>query len=504
MLDAGTIAHIRRLYYAEHWKIGTIVQQLGVHRDAVVRALERSGMTQRRVQRRRQIDPFLPFIRETLERYPTLRSTRLHQMLVERGFQGSAVHLRRLVRGLRPTTREAFLVLRSIPGERGEVDWADFGKVRIGRAERRLSAFVMTLAHSRAIYVEFFLDQKLENFLRGHVRAFNHFGGVPRSIATDNLRSVVLERRGDAFRLHDRYLELAGYYHFQPAPCRPARGNEKGRVERSIRYLRDSFFAARTFISIIEVNRAVLRWITETAMTRPWPDEPRRSVAEVFEADERARLLSLPEHPFEVSERVLVRSGKTIYVRFDRNDYSIPHSVIEKSLTLLATDTEVRIFEGPAQIVRHRRSFDSGDRVTDPSHTAALLAWKKNARGSADRSPLLVAVPEAAGLLDAAILRGATAAGVERHLSRLLPLYGAYLLRGAVREALTRGTPTIESVEYLIEKARRAARRSAPIPLDLTARPELASLHVEPHALEDYDQLSEIPSGSEKDDDHHE
>jgi len=501
MLDAETVARIRRLYYAEHWKIGTIVQQLGVHRDAVVRALERSGMPQRRAQRQRQIDPFLPFIRETLERYPTLRATRLHQMLVARGFEGSAVHLRRLVRGLRPSTREAFLVLRSIPGERGEVDWADFGKVTIGRAERRLSAFVLTLAHSRAMYVEFFLDQRLENFLRGHVRAFSYFGGAPRTIATDNLRSVVLERRGDVFRLHERYLELAGHYHFQPAPCRPARGNEKGRVERSIRFLRESFFAGRTFVSILEMNRAVLDWIAETAMTRQWPDDHRRSVDEVF-GEEQPRLLRLPEHPFEVIERTLIRSGKTIYVRFDRNDYSIPHPAIEKSLTLLTTDTDVRILEGTIEIARHRRSFDAGDRVTDPAHTEALLSFKRNAAASAAQSPLLLAAPEAAAFLDAAVLRGTTAAAVERRLSRLLPLYGAGLLRTALQEALARGTATLESVEYLIEKARRATRRATPMLIDLSGRPDLAALHVQPHALDGYDLLTDNLTDPGKDDDH--
>lgn len=502
MLDAERIAEIRRLYYAEHWKIGTIVDQLGVHRDAVVRALERAGMTQRTVQRKRQIDPFLPFIRETLERYPTLRATRLHQMLAVRGFEGSAVHLRRIVRGLRPTaTREAFLVLRSIPGERGEVDWADFGKVSIGRAERRLSAFVMTLAHSRAMYVKFFLDQRLENFLRGHVHAFIHFGGVPRTIATDNLRSVVLERRGDVFRLHERYLELAGHYHFQPAPCRPARGNEKGRVERSIRYVRDSFFSAREFVSVAAMNRSVLEWIAGTAMARPWPDDNRRSVIEVFEAEEKGRLLALPEHPFEVSERLIVRSGKTIYVRFDRNDYSIPHTAIDRDLTLVATDTEVRLFEGPRELCRHRRSFDSGDRVTDPAHPAALLAFKRNAAATAARSPLLVAVPQAAAFLDAAVLRGSTAAAIERRLSRLWPLYGATLLGEALQEALTQGRATLESLEYLLEKARRASGRRAPILIELNDRPDLAALHVEPHALEDYDNLSQ-QTNRKKDDEH--
>jgi len=502
MLDAETIARIRRLYYAEHWKIGTIVAQLGVHREAVIRALERAGMPQRRAQRERQIDPYLPFIRETLERYPTLRSTRIHQMLVERGFEGSAVHLRRIVRGLRPARREAFLVLRSIPGERAEVDWADFGKVTIGRAERRLSAFVMTLAHSRALYVEFFLDQKLENFLRGHVRAFIHFGGVPRTVATDNLRSVVIERRGEVFRLHDRYLELAGHYHFHPAPCRPARGNEKGRVERSIRFLRESFFAARSFLSIAQINREVLTWIARTAMTRPWPDQGQRSVAEVFEQDELPLLLPLPEHPFEVTERTVVRSGKTIYVRFDRNDYSIPHPAIERDLTLLATDTDIRIFDGSVQIARHRRSFDAGDRVTDPAHPAALLAFKRKAAGSAAASPLLLAVPEAAPFLDASVVRGAAAASVERRLQRLLSLYGSALLRQALQEALRRGTPTLESVDYLIEKARRSAARSIPAQLELTDRPDLAALHVQPHPLDGYDRLSATTDQPQGDDDH--
>ena len=94
------------------------------------------------------------------------------------------------------------------------------------------------------LYVEFFFDQTLASFLCGHVNAFERFGGVPRILLTDNLRSVVLERRGEQIRFHPRYLELAGHYCFQARPCHVARGNEKGRVERSIRFLRESFFAA--------------------------------------------------------------------------------------------------------------------------------------------------------------------------------------------------------------------------------------------------------------------
>ena len=162
----------------------------------------------------------------------------------------------RLVRRLRPVPqREAFLKLRTFPGEQGQVDWAHFGTVRIGRAQRRLSGFVMTLSYSRALALEFFFDQSLENFLRGHVRAFAQLGGVPRTLLYDNLRSAVLARHGDAIQFHPRLLELCAHYHFEPRPCRPRRGNEKGRVERVIRYVRDSFFAARPFTTLDDLNR---------------------------------------------------------------------------------------------------------------------------------------------------------------------------------------------------------------------------------------------------------
>lgn len=258
MNDAELEAEIRRLHFAEHWSAGTIASNLTVHPDRVRRVLHLNER-QPPAPRPRQIDPFLPMVNEILERYPRLRATRIHLMLRERGFGGSARQVRRVVRELRPRRAEAFLLLRAFPGEEAQADWADFGLIPVGGTERRLSAFVMALSFSRALYVEFFLDQKIESFLLGHRRAFEYFGGVPRSVRIDNLRSAVLERRGSDVRFHPRYLELAGWYHFEPRPCRPARGNEKGRVERSIGFLRESFFAARTVTTVPDLNRAVHR-----------------------------------------------------------------------------------------------------------------------------------------------------------------------------------------------------------------------------------------------------
>lgn len=502
MLDAAIVAQIRRLFYAEHWKVGTIASQLGVHPEAVQRALNRLPgqivQAVKRPPRPRLIDPFLPWLTETLERYPRLRAPVLHRMLRERGFPGSLVHLRRAIRALRPHQREAFLRLTSLPGEAAQVDWADFGRVTLGRAQRRLSAFVMTLCYSRALYVEFFFDQTLGNFLRGHVRAFEHFAGVTRQVVTDNLRSVVLERRGEQIRFHPRYLELAGHYCFQPLPCHVGRGNEKGRVERSIRYLRESFFAAYSFTSLVALNQSVQRWMAEVAAARPWPDDPARTTAEVFAQEEKGRLLPLPRNALDTSDRTMVRSGKILWIRFDRNDYSIPPAAVGKELTLRATDTEVRLFDGAVELARHDRCYGQGVRVTDPAHTAALLALKRAAHASAVDSPLRLAVPEVEAFLDAAFPRR-SAALLTTHLDRLLGLYGAAALSAALKEALQRGTPTLASVEYLLEKHRRQAQRRPLLPVELADRPDLAGLHVQPHCLSAYDQLSD-PTREDSDD----
>src|SRR3990172_978921 len=177
------VARIRHLFWAEHWKIGTIASDLSLHHDTVRQALQTDRFNKPHSLRSSSVlDPYRDFITETLQRHPRLRSTRLFDMLRDRGYPGSVVQLRRLVATLRPTHREAFLRLRTFPAEQAQADWAHFGFVQIGRALRRLSCFVLTLAYSRAFYLEFFFDQSLENFLLGHVHAFLDWHGCSRTI----------------------------------------------------------------------------------------------------------------------------------------------------------------------------------------------------------------------------------------------------------------------------------------------------------------------------------
>jgi transposase len=369
------------LFYAEHWKIGTIAGELNVHPDAVRHAIETGQFNRAQTLRPCLTDPYLEFIQQTLQKHPRLRATRIHHMIQERGYAGSVVQLRRVVARLRPAQREAFLRLRTFPGEQAQVDWAQFGEVAVGRARRRLSCFLITLSYARALYLEFFFDQTMENFLRGHVHAFQAWSGQPRIILYDNLRSVVLERRGDQIHFHPRLLDLCSHYHFAARPCQVRAGNQKGRVERAVRYVRESFWAGRPFTTLEEWNRQALLWRDQVAHQRPWPGDDSRTVEQAF-TEEKLRLLPLPAHPFETDLVLSVHAGKTIYIRFDLNDYSLPPQAVGRPLTLVASESSVRILEGTKEIARHRRSYDRHQLVLDPAHQEALLEEKRKAFGS--------------------------------------------------------------------------------------------------------------------------
>jgi transposase len=228
MIPVELRSRIRRLFFAEHWRVGTIAAELGVHHNTVELAIDTSRFASRGKYVASALDPYKSFLLATLENYPRLRATRLHAMIATRGYTGSVFQVRRYVKTVRPTSkREAFFRRSTLPGEEGQVDWASFGTITIGHAKRRLSCFVLVLSWSRALFARFTLDQTLESFVRCHTRAFHKLRGVPRTLLYDNLKAAVLERQGDVIHFHPRLLELAGHYHFAPKPCAPYRCNEK-------------------------------------------------------------------------------------------------------------------------------------------------------------------------------------------------------------------------------------------------------------------------------------
>jgi hypothetical protein len=202
-----------------------------------------------------------------------------------------------------------------------------------------------------------------------------------------------------------------------------------------------------------------LLWRDQVAHRRGWPGDDSRTVAEIF-AEEQPRLLPKPAHAFPTDLVLPVRAAKTIYVRFDLNDYSIPPEAVGRQLTIVASDTEVRILEGTAEVARHHRTYGR----------------------------LALAAPESKALIDLAFAQGESAGSQTVQFLKLLEDYGPAALHRAVNEALQRNTPRASSVAFLLRKQQRSA--PAPMAVDLSRHPEAQAIEVRPHDLETYDELA--------------
>ncbi len=489
MISKETEAEIVRLFHGEKWPIGTIATQLGLHHTTVQRVLRHTGVDPKVVAPRPSMaDPFVPFIVEQLEKYPGLRASRLFVMIKERGYPGGPDHLRRIVSRLRPKKpAEAFQRLRTMPGEQAQVDWAHFGKLHIGRAQRPLWAFVMVLSYSRRLFLRFFPGASMPFFVRGHVEGFADFGGVPRVLLYDNLKSAVLERHGDAIRFHPTLLAMSAHYRFEPRPVAVARGNEKGRVERAIRYIRDAFFAARAFADLADLNRQAAEWTATAAIDRPWVEDRDRTVRQAFE-DERGILLPLASEPFPAHERVEVEVGKTPYVRFDLNDYSVPHDRTQRTLVVFADLEEVRITEGNVVVATHPRSWDRGQQLEQADHLERLADEKRSAREHRGLDRLARAARSSQAFLRIVAERGDNVGSTTARLLQILDTAGAAELEEALVEALERDTVHVGAVRQIVDRRRSARGLPPPLSIPVT-RGEHADLVVTPHALSTYDAL---------------
>ena len=487
-ISADLEAKILRYHHVEKWRVGTIARQLGIHHATVDRVLSQAGLPKaQRPYRASMIDPYQAFIMDTLRQYPTLTASRLYGMVRERGYQGGEDHFRHLIAHVRPQpVAEAYHRLRTLPGEQSQVDWAHFGHLSIGRARRPLMAFVMVLSWSRQIFLRFYPDQSMASFLRGHVAAFQAFNGLSRVLLYDNLKTAVLERSGDAIRFHPTLLELAAHYRFEPRPVAIARGNEKGRVERAIKYIRSAFFAARKWHDLDDLNAQADAWCAGQSADRPCPEDRTMSVRQAFEL-EQPQLLTLPDNPYATEERLAVSIGKTPYARFDLNDYSVPYTRVRKTLTVLATSHQLRLLDGTEEVARHARCYGKGEQIEDPAHIEALTEYKRKARHHRSQDRLAQAAPASRELLVLAAEHGANLGSITASLLRLLDHYGASELEAAIRDALRQQVPHPNAVRMSLEKHRDERDQPPPLPITLPDKPEVRDIAVRPHDLKNYD-----------------
>jgi len=497
MISSEREAEILRLAKAEGIQApGTIGRLVGVHPDVVRRILAQAGLMLARdrsalFQRPSRLDPYADFVDDILNRYPAICASRIFEMLISRGYTGvSPGHVRRFVRSRRkPEAHEAFLRLSMLPGEQAQVDWAYFGLAGDLYPGRKLSAFVVTLSSSRMIFFRFFLSMRMREFLQGFSEAFEFFGGVPRTILIDNLKSGVCERVGDVIRFNPSFVDISKHYAFEPRAAGVRRGNEKGRVERSIRYLRDSFFAARSYTSLADLNEQARAWCLGVAARRPWREDRTQTVSDAF-FRERERLLPLPPTPYPCVERTSAKVGKQPYVSFDGNEYSVPHTLVRQFVSICVTEERV-IITGPdaaEPVAVHVRSWGRHVVVEDASHIADLRRTKAGAQRNEGLHRLVNAVPEAKSFIEELALRGENVGGAVGALLRELDIRGGEAVSAAVGHVLMSGSCTLRAVLFMLRKQEAGPPQAEPA--EIPAR--FAHLSVTHHDPRTYDDVTGV------------
>jgi transposase len=490
MITAEMRAEMRRLVLVERWRIETVARRFGVHHSVVRRSL-RDDPPRDPPARPGVLEPFKPYIVQRLVELPQLTSLRLLEELRAKGYRHGIAVLRRYVAQVRaPRRRKAYLRVEVEPGEQAQVDWGAFGHFRVGTSQRPLSVFAMVLSWSRALFIDFALDQQMDTFLRMHRRALEFFGGVPRRILYDNLKSVVLHHVGATVQFNPRFLAFAGQYLFEPVAAPVRYPEAKGRVEASIKYIRSAFFYGRSFASLDDLRAQAASWRDLSANERIHATTRERPAQRLLV--ERARLRPLPARPFD-TDRVLfpLIVSKEARVRLDSNTYSVPPEFVGRTVQLRADEHVVRVLCDGAEIARHMRCWDRRRAVEDPAHIEKLLARRSAARGGKRKDRIGHLCAEAPIYLQAVARRRVRLDTEVDKLCRLVDRYGDTEVAGAIAKAVAQRTFAARYVRALCDQARFARGLGEPPEPITTGNPAADSLTVEPHDLETYDALFE-------------
>jgi transposase len=460
-------SRILALHFGEHRSARSIARELRINRKSVMGIIRRRSVRMNldvtSAPRKSILDPYKAVIQEKLMRDPGIPATAIHQALRKHGFTGSVRRLREYVRSVRvdPKPREAFLKLSFEPGECAQVDWGEFGEVF--NDGRKIHAFVMVLCYSRRIYVEFTRSERFEDFIRAHERAFRAFQGVPKECWYDNLASAVTERMGKLVRFNARFQAYMGHHGIAPYACTPASGNEKGRVEDGVKYIRSSFWSGREFKDFTDLQAQCAEWVNDYANRREHRAS-RRIPELVFEHEEIKHLLPLNPHPYGTDEILSKEVPPQFHLVFETNQYSVPWTLVGMVVTLCANDEEIRIYYGEKQVAGHARHYGKNKIFTIHEHQAGLLERK----GGADHHTWQVALVKNSGeSLDRylkLVASGHRSLRTEvKRLVALITIYGAEAVNTAASGLLVRGVVGVDNLEMLLKL--QGSPEEAPAPM---------------------------------------
>jgi transposase len=454
MLSIEIQAEILAKFFNDKRSTRSIARELGLNRDTIRRVVLRRTVSQSIAQSSRAsiLDPFKSVIDDILLRDPFCTSSAILNQLRPLGFTGGMTCVRSYVRKKRELVvrpRQAFLRLEFAAGEAVQVDWGEFGDV-FGDGIK-IHCFAMVLAHSRLIYIEFTRSEKFEDFIRCHENAFKFFGGITRECWYDNLTSAVTERVGQLIKFNSRFMSYMGHHHTRPHACNVARGNEKGRVEDLIKYIRMNFWPARRFKDFNDLNHQAALWRDDVANQREHRSTKRIPKLH-FVQDEKSQLMPPNPHPYDTDEILSRVVPSDFHVLYETNRYSVPWTLTGITVTVRTTANFVKVFYDQQLVTSHPRSYLKHKVFTNLEHHKGLLDRKPGAT----REAWQVAAVKSIGpkMVDYIELLRSGERSLRTELSRILALatvYGESNVDRACGELLQRGVVGVASLEISLK-----------------------------------------------------
>jgi transposase len=498
MLTVNHFEIIRRKVLLDGHSQRDVARELGHSRKTVAKAMEHHSPPGYRLGKARAcpvMDRFRPLIEQWMEWDKTAPPKQRHtaQRMFERlrdehGFTGTGGTVRRCVAQLKAQQpKAAYMPLVFEAGEEAQVDWGEAKVIENGTL-RTVQLFCMRLSHSKASFVYPYERATMEAFLDGHVRAFGFFGGVPRRLAYDNLKSAVTHvGRGKERQLNERFVQLRSFYLFQTRFCNVESGNEKGDVENLVKRSQRTYLTPVPAVTSIAGDLAQkLREDCERDLLKV--DDRQTLSREQLLESERAAFVPLPSAPFPACREEATHVSKQLLVRFDGNDYSVPTEQAHRPCVVRGFVDRIEIEVNHERVAVHPRNYGQSEFVLDPLHYLKLLERKP---GSLDNARPFKQAPwgeELGAMRKELEYRHSGGAGTKQFIEilQLARVHPMEALRRAVGVCVNRRAYSVAAViNVLGNEPRRPVQR-----LDLSGRDELCGVGDGIRSLAIYDQLS--------------
>ncbi len=494
MITYETYCAIKQMH-RDNLRVSQIATKQGLDERTVAYWINEKNYRQRKsCPPSSKLDPFKPLIIRWLETYP-YSGVQVVQRLRNEGYEGGSTIVRDFVARIRPRKAKAFLTLSFDPGDCAQVDWGEYGTVKVGSTERRLSFFVMVLCYSRMMYLEFTAAQTMEHFLQCHRNAFEFFGAVPGAVMVDNLKCAVLRRLvGQLPTFNPRYLDLASHYGFEIRACGIGKGNEKGRVENGVGYVKKNFLAGLELSDFCMVNPAACTWRDEIANVRPH-GTTHKPPLELF-AVEKPAMNTLPVTSYDTSVVRTVRANNRFRVALDGNRYSVPANYAGALLTMKTYADRLCVYHEGNLIAQHVRSYDRNQDFEHPDHPRELVAQRKKAREQRLHLQFITLSPRAQEYYQELSVRRMNYRHHVRQIIALAEIYGTEKVARAIEDAFTYQAFSCEYIANILEQ--RSRIMSEPGALHVTRRQDLMEMEIPEPNLSIYDPESVPDEGGDQ------